>query len=331
MKKALLFIVLTFLLLFVSCGERKEADFSALGNTPGNIRISGDVAEDENYIFFTAYEPEGSPILLSPFRIYKMNKEDGIIKTIDKGHIADFLNISGESIYYRNGSPGFVYKMNKNGGFRRPVILKQTTNVIISGDRIYYRLTPCDGIFLKIEQYADDWGSIYSCDLNGRDTKLISQEEILRFVVDVDTIYYADHTDGDSLWKMDTSGENKTKIYSGSASVPDFDDKYLYFTGADGNSLFRMDKERLQPELLSDERFAFIVLSGDWIYYEEPYPSETLGRISKDGKKTEILFTEDVSLHGVAKDLIIITKNDKEDGTYYRFNVETKELTKLSD
>ncbi len=330
MKKALLFIVLVMLLLLTSCSEKKEADISTLGNTPGNTGIGGVVTEDENYLFFTAYESEDSPILLSPYRIYKLNKEDGTIKTMDKGHIADFLNISGESIYYRNGSPGPVYKMNKNGGFRRPVILKQTTNVIVSGDRIYYRLTPCDGIFFKIEKYADDWGSIYSCDLNGRDTKLISQEEILRFVVDGDTIYYADHNDGDSLWKMDTSGENKTKIYSGSASTPDFDDKYLYFTGGDGNSLFRMDKESLQPELLSEDKFQFIVLSGDWIYYEEPYPSETLGRISKDGKKKEILFTEDVSLHGVAKDSIIITMS-KEEMQYYRFDIETKELTKLSD
>ena len=236
----------------------------------------------------------------------------------------NYLNTSGDYLYFVEGDPGFVVKMSKNGGIKWPVIMKQATNVIISGDRIYYRLAPCDGIWLKVEKYADPWGSLYSCNLKGRDKKLISKEEILRFVVDGDFIYYSDQNY--FLWRMDISGENKELINSAVCSLPEFDQKYLYFT-SEGRYVYRMDKETLKKEVLAEKGIEARNLHGDWIYYTKDREGD-IYKMSKDGKTNELLLESDVVSFSVAGNSIFFELYGK---GFFRFDIPEKKLTKLSD
>ena len=317
MKKLALYMIIIILLLSFLGNIKPEEKIATLGSDPGNISSGGDVTEDESFIYYAADKGDKS--------IYKARKdfsEKKKIGTVSAG--VNYLNVSGDYLYFVEGSPGFVVKMSKNGGAKWPVVLKQVSNVIISGDRIYYRLTLCDGIWIKTEWLKPYVGSIYSCDLNGRNKKLISKEEILRFVVDGDFIYYSDQNY--FLWRMDTSGKNKKLINSAVCSLPEFDEKHLYFT-SEGRHVYRMDKETLEKEVLSEIGIEERNLHDDWIYYTKDREGD-IYRMSKDGKTNELLLESDVVSFSVAGNSIFF---DLYNDGFYRFDIETRRLTKLSD
>ncbi len=325
MKKFALYIGLAILLLSLVSIIKPTEENTGLGSNPGNILNGGYFAEDEEFFYYKTF---ASSYMRSG--LCKVNKES--LKTTKLGTNilgAESLNVAGKYIYYTEGWPGFIWKINKNGTFRRPVLLKDVTNVIISGDRIYYRLTLCDGIWLKTEWLKPYVGSIYSCDLNGRNKKLISKEEILNFVVDGDKIYYTDHTDNYSIWRMDTSGENKEKLHSKESSelkfcVPNFDEKYLYFTADD--CLYRMDKETLKKDVLLKDSFSEMIVYGDSIFFSTS-DERGIYRLSKDGTEKEHLFKGKFSGFNVAENSLFFYYNEG----IHRFDIQTRELTKLSN
>ena len=267
MKKIALYIGLAILTLIIISSITPAEKNTGLGNVPGNILNGARVAEDEESFYYSNYADS-----CRKAHIYKVNKNSlettKLATTISCA--ADHLNVTEKYIYYTQGLSGSIWKMSKNGFFRRPVLLKQVTDVIISGDRIYYRRELLDGPMIDTEWLKPYMGSIYSCDLNGRDKKLISKEEILHFVVDGDKIYYLDHTDNNSVWRMDTTGENKEKLHSKKTAelkicVPNFDEEYLYFTADD--CLYRMDKETLEKEILLKDSFEDMIVYGDSIFF----------------------------------------------------------------
>ena len=312
-------VVVVFVILSLSIllnTSPKEAD-TGLGSDPGNILSGGEVAEDEDFIYYVA--GKGDKDIYKAKKDFSENKKIG---TVSAG--VNYLNASGDHLYFVEGSPGFVVKMSKNGGMMWPVVMKQVTNVIISGDRIYYRLTLCDGIWLKTEWLKPYVGSVYSCSMNGLDKKLISKDEIPRFVVDGDFIYYSDQNY--FLWRMDTSGKNKELINSAVCSLPEFDEKYLYFT-SEGRYVYRMDKETLEKEVLAEIGMEERNLHGDWIYYTKDRDGD-IYRMSKDGKTNELLLESDVVSFQAAGDSLFFELYGK---GFFRFDISEKKLTKLSD
>lgn len=322
MKKIALYIGLAILLLFLIFIIIPAEENTGLGNVPGNSINGGYFAQDEDFIYYKT-----NAATYSESGVYKVNKKSFEMTKIKNGSVSE-LNITKDSIYYAVGAPGAIWKMSKNGNFSRPVLLTQATNIVISDDRIYYRLTLCDGIWVKTEWLKPYVGSLYSCDLNGRDKKLISKEEILNFVVDGDKIYYTDHTDNYSIWRMDTSGENKEKLHSRESTepeycVPNFDEKYLYFIADD--CLYRMDKNTLQKEVLLKDNFSEMIVYGDSIFFSTA-DERGIYRLSKDGKEKELLIGGGFPGFNVAENSLIIYYNNG----LHRFDIETRELTKLS-
>ncbi|MEE1301476.1 MAG: DUF5050 domain-containing protein [Bacteroidales bacterium] len=317
MKKFALYIVLALLLLSLGNNINLTEENIVLGSDPGNIQSHGHVTEDEAFIYYTSAQSDVS--------IYRattdFSKKTEIIKTTLGAH---FLNTHEDYIYFVDGLPGFLWKIKKDGSEKKkPVLFRNMTNVIISGNRIYYRLNLIDGLWFKAEWIEPFFGTIYSCDLNGGNKKLISKENILRFVIDNNFIYYSDESY--ALWRMDTLGNNKENIYPTRCSLPEFDEKYLYFS--DGNGVYRMDKESLQKEVITEQALEARNLHGDWIYYTKDREGD-IYRISKDGKRKELLLESDVVAFNIAGNSIFFELYN--DG-FYRFDIETRRLTKLSD
>ena len=314
MKKFALYIVLVMLLLSLGNNIKPAEKNSVLGSDPGNIRSYGHVTEDDEFIYYTSPRND--------YSIYRATKDFSKKTEIVKTTLgAQFLNVYGDYIYYVDGIPGFLWKTRKDGSEeRQPVLFRQMTNVIISGERIYYRLNLLDGIWLKTEWLKPFLGTIYSCDLNGQNKKLISREEILRFVVDGNFIYYNKDS---SLWRVDIFGNNKELIHSQGGTLPEFDEEYLYFTA--GGLVCRADKETLKKEVLCEENFAERNFHGNWIYHTEGRAGD-IYRTSMDGKKKELLLESDVVTFNIAGNSIFFELYN--DG-FYRFDIENRKLTKL--
>lgn len=315
MKKVLLF-ALVFILAVSSCkNEPDEFVSTYMGNTAGNIGNSGIVAEEESYCYYSGY--------LNDDALYRASKD---FKTTEK--IADSnlgfsqLNVYGSHIYYTDGSPGALQRMSLEGKDRRLLTLRSVGNVHVGGDRVFYRASDFD----------DDWGKLYSCNLNGRKKKLLAKKA-REFCVDGNTIYYVNMEDGNSLWAMDVSGNDKRKLVDEDVLGLNFDEKYIYYNEWESFNIFRMDKQTLQTECISKEQCEEINLAGDWIYYCNRSDEGALYRISKDGSVKEKLADGRAATINVAADTVFFVRmaQKAEDWGWYMLNLDERREIKLAD
>ena len=311
MKKLLLHCFLALLLLSTSCATKNQvASEGELGNTPGNIANGGAVAENENF-FFWATLGEG--------KLYKSTKDFSESQKLFEGMqgIAE-INVADGYIYFTDGVGGYLRKMTIDGEKRGVLASSRVENVIVSGERIYY----------KTFEMEYDKEKVYSCDLNGR-SRICLAKNISQFCVDGETIYYTRRDDGHSLWSMDISGKNNRKLNSEYTIGPIFDDKYIYYTVAESFNIFRMDKETLQADCINDESCASINIYGDWIYYGANRYSGPLCRMSKDGKIKEVLLDAPIAEINVVGDFVFYRLLEKGTGRY-RLDLKTGENTLCS-
>lgn len=306
--KKLLLCFLALLLLFASCAAKSQVvSTGELGNTPGNTRNGGFVAENENFFFWATSSEE---------KIYKSTKDFLENQEIFDGKFgATEINVADGHIYFTDGAPGYLRRMTIDGKKGRLLTMCRVENVIVSGGRIYY----------KTFKREYDKEKVYSCDLNGRDRTYLAKN-VSQFIVDGETIYYTKRDDGHSLWSMDIFGENNRKLNSEYIIDLVFDDKYIYYTVAESFNIFRMDKEALQVECINNERCAAINLYGDWIYYGANRHSGPLCRMSKDGKIKEVLLDAPIAEINVVGDFVFYRLLEK--GTdRYRLDLKTGEST----
>ena len=311
MKKLLLYCLLALLLLFTSCAEKSQVvSAGALGNTPGNIANGGCVAENENFFFWAT---------LGEDKIYKSTKDFSENQEIFEGKFgATEINVADGYIYFTDGVRGYLRKKaidRKNG---KLLTLCHVENVIVSGERIYYKTFK--------PEYDEE--KVYSCDLNGRNRSYLAKN-VSQFCIDGETIYYTRRDDKNSLWSMDILGENSRKLNSEYTINPVFDDKYIYYIVDKSFNIFRMDKETLQAECINDERCADMNLYGDWIYYSKNRYLGPLCRMSKDGKVKEVLLDAPTAEINVVGDFVFYRLLEKDTGRY-RLNLKTGENTLCS-
>lgn len=313
MKKVML-LALVLLLAFLPYDNESDKDVNAqLGNTAGNIGKGGFVTEDENYCYYSE--------LSGDYAIYRTSKDFKETEKIVGGRFGFAeLNVCGDYIYYTDGRPGVLQRMSLDGKRRHKLItLRMVGNVVISGNRIYYRLSG----------FNDDWGKLYSCNLDGRKKKFLAKQ-VAGFCVDGDTLYYTNLEDDHSLWSMDVSGENKRKLIDREVYDIIVDERYVYYTDWGSKSkLFRMEKETLRDECINEERCGGINLSGDWIYYSNLSDKNSLYRISKDGKLKEKLFDGNIASINIVADSVFFERIDKDFG-WYRLDLNEKCVVKLA-
>lgn len=309
--KKLLLCFLVLLLLLPSCRAPNEvASAGELGNTPGNIVNGGFVAENENFYFWAT---------TGESKIYKSTKDFSKNQEIFEGKFgATEINVADRYIYFTDGIPGYLRKMTIDGKKGKVLTLCRVENVIVSGERIYY----------KTFEMEYDKEKVYSCDLNGKNRIFIAKN-VSQFLVDRETIYYINRDDGHSLWSMDLSGKNNKKLNSEHTIDLVFDNKYLYYTVAESFNIFRMDKETLQAECINDESCATINIYGDWIYYGANRYLGPLCRMSKDGKIKEQLLNAPVAEINVVDNFVFYRLLEKSTGRY-RLDLKTGESTLCS-
>lgn len=154
--------------------------------------------------------------------IYYTNKNGGIYKLkidgSEKGKItydvAQFINVSDDFIYYRNGSDnGAIYKISINGEHMTKLNDDNATMVVVSGNFIYYTKLNSEGIF-RMDLSGNNGTRIYS--------------ETAPFNVDDDYIYFL--LNGGDIYRMGLTGENMVKLSAGtSVSYISALNKSLYF------------------------------------------------------------------------------------------------------
>ena len=255
---ALAVILVLVIVLIIGTGKPKY------GNTYGNLRNKGIVAEKGNQIYYIAFD-EGNAD-----GVYKI-KKNGKGKEKVSSEYGYYLNISGSYMYYislekeqlikakLNGSKSEViaenvgsapitvvdnwiyyfegtnlFKIKTNGKKRTQLSNKAIENYQIVGNKIYY-------------SYENDGKQVIAkMDLNGKNVVKIDEEAGKEFFVKGNKIYYINENyDMENyeykyeLCKVKTNGKNKEKICDIEGSVDtytvNFTENAIYYAKAAKN------------------------------------------------------------------------------------------------
>jgi len=271
--------------LLANCSSSKEninLQNHLIGNTNGNIQRGGLVLINNGWIYYTNRDDND--------HLYKKRPDGSENEQLVRGHYSYHLNYMDGWIYYTAGIPGEVWRIREDGTKNGRIINKNVDNLIVTEQNIFYILA-----------YDNDWGKFFRTDIDGKGRVLLANS-IIRFAIDNGWIYYSNAEDNDSLYKMDLTGENITKLNNEYSSNINVELDYVYYTDFNGdNSLYKIKTDGTDKTLVSPEAFGLENLHNGYIYYSKRMHDGRIYRMKTDGSENELIIDSEncVSLNVV--------------------------------
>ena len=179
---------------------------------------------------------------------------------------------------------------------------------MINDDHIYYRLSE-----------DNDWGKLYCADLNGRNRKLL-KKRVESFCIHDDLIYYYD-LDNNALCSMNIDG-TQSKVISDSYAENIFvqNNMLLYSDYNRDDKLFAYDLKNNIEKCISEDMCWDLNGNKDWIFYRNQSDSGNLYCISFDGKVKYKLIEKNITDIVIVEDEVFY-KDIDEYGKIGHFNI----------
>lgn len=283
------------------------------GTTPSNANNFGKVTTQGNWVYFAG----------SDNAIYRMRNDKTQIQRICNA-TAVSLNVVGDWIYYADGTlEGGIYKVKLDGTNKTKLSNAISYRVYVENDWIYYTSKYWGGILYKMKtdgsqstkllteecrEYivhngyiyytsADD-GLVYKCNTDGQGKTILCPgfagsnlalvgEKLA--VSGSETIYYVN---------LDGSGFKKYKKNNAQFSFLNGYDGWLYYlehnfnNGSTTTYFGRMKPNGSQKTNIFEYKFlnhanTYLIVAGDWIYFQNEHQNDDLYRVKIDGTKVE--------------------------------------------
>ncbi|MCD8089886.1 MAG: DUF5050 domain-containing protein, partial [Clostridiales bacterium] len=182
-------------------------------NSSGNIHNGGFIIKTDSAYYYTNHNDND--------KLYKKDPNGENAELIAGNKFYYEISLLNGYIYCISGSPGKIYKISPETGRKKLLVNKLASSLTLTEKGMYYILS----------EY-DDWGKLYFANLNGRKRRLIAQN-ITRFSVTGDDVYYINSDDGNSIWKYDAAEKKSEKIIDCGASDIVSDEGSVYYTVKD--------------------------------------------------------------------------------------------------
>ena len=246
-----------------------------VGNTAGNLYNGGTFCEDDEYVYFSNAYDNGA--------LYRMRPDESDMKKLVSTQVSS-INSGGDYLYYYQQSigsgEGFGYMFNATGIYRvsKKNPAKNTcldkiygSNVVLSGNSLYYNISAENGTFLMAKS------------TDGKSSQTILTNPILPACVDNNTLYYQNTKTDLHLMAVNTLTNQVFQVSS--------EDIYtLYGIDIHNNyALIRMDLTTGEKTTLDDTRTDMLNASPQYIYYQTSGDTPQFKRISKDGSYMEVI------------------------------------------
>ena len=285
--KIALSIITILILVLAGCSAAMDSSYSELqGNTNGNIHENGHIAQNEDWIFFSFY---GS--------LYRVNRNSEGSELLLNDTCYE-LNVVNNNIFFIQGTPGFIFKMDLNGKNKSQITKDRVANMIVVGNHIYYRLSSED----------DRWGQIYKTDLNGKHLQLII-EKAGEFAIDDGYIFYSNGTDGYSLYRMKVDGSEPMKLNDEYSSSINTASGYVFYAHISENGRgnpYRMRINGKDRIMLSEDECWDINVFGEYIFFRNQSDKGRIYRMNLDGSdKIQISNIENCTYLNVIENVVV--------------------------
>jgi len=283
-KAAFLVLALTITLTFFGCSGKTEPAKEILPFA-GNIQNGGYIIEIGDEYYYNNQEDDCS--------LYKVSTEGKETKITGGGHRFYEMNYCDGYIYYVSGAPGMVNKISVDGRLTKKLVNQRVGNLLLYENLMFYRLSE-----------DDDWGKLYSANLNGKDRKLLAQK-VLEFCICDGRIYYCDIENESALCSMNLDGTDKVKINdSYTTGLIAENGKLIYSDDNREGRLYLYDIENKVEKCISNDKCWNLNGNKDWIFYRNQSEKGSLYCISFDGNERHKLVEGNVSHIVITTDYI---------------------------
>jgi tetratricopeptide (TPR) repeat protein len=278
------------------------------GNTPGNIIDGGFIARQGDWLYYANFSDNGY--------LYKM-RVDNTEKQRLNTEKTSAINVIGDWVYYQLDCvdpAGFpchtITKIKTDGTMNTSLSDEPVNGIYLVNESIYY--TDRDRYLLRLSTVSIG-------------KRIMGGARTYSFSVNGEWIYYADFTDGQSLYKVKIDGTMKTKILSDDVGTLNVVGDWIYYSsniGGDAGLATNLNKVKTDGSsrtVLSDQEWTYeINVVDDWIYFSdylqetmESYGKWTLYRMKTDGKGKTKLSDDNIINVNIAGDWIYYTiRND---------------------
>lgn len=253
-----------------------------VGNTAGNLYNGGTFCEDDEYVYFSNAYDNGA--------LYRMRPDESDMKKLVSTQVSS-INSGGDYLYYYQQSigsgEGFGYMFNATGIYRvsKKNPAKNTcldkiygSNVVLSGNSLYYNISAENGTFLMAKS------------TDGKSSQTILTNPILPACVDNNTLYYQNTKTDLHLMAVNTLTNQVFQVSSEDIYMPIVEGNTLYGIDIHNNyALIRMDLTTGEKTTLDDTRTDMLNVSPQYIYYQTSGDTPQFKRISKDGSYMEVI------------------------------------------
>jgi hypothetical protein len=273
------------------------------GNSNGNILNKGLAAISNGWVYFRDIDAQLSKM--------KINGSDKITLNSD---FPGYINVSGEWIYYCNFNDNWnVYKAKTDGSERSKILDEKTSNLLVYDNCLYYlenislfvtdlckvsvngkgkKVLAKNVVDFNIANgfiyYLDEsTKSFYKMEIGNFERILISKDDILRFIVQNDFVFFLSVEDNEklALYRMNIDGSEKYKIADTDTPLFNTDDIWVYFI-KDKKLIKVMHDGKNMSEVIKDINPLSIIVLDDWIYYSIDPSEGLLYKVKTDGSIT---------------------------------------------
>jgi len=308
--------------LYSKANSSKAVEFQAhaMGNTSSNL-FSGQglTAEDDEYIYFIAYENG-----VATRNLIKENKATGE-KTILTDAAFSFLNVTKDYIYFLNNEY-IPCRITKDGTSTENVLDKKVFNIAVIGNEMFYlnieydnaeNLTEEQLQALAMQGQIETHIRLFKCDLDTKKETRVSEEDLSVYSIHNGRIYYIaienpdDMTAIPKLNSMDLNGGDiKTHVETPVAGYAlDGDSIYYISPYIDGTqitaetmndpnvmdySIKKLDTKTGETTIVTDANdFAFnLNISNGILYYtsfvKDEYIAAASGQLEADAPSPSV-------------------------------------------
>lgn len=313
MRRLLLTIVL---LLFTVLGfylTNKESgiDYSSgnkVGNTAGNLSNKGLFCEQDNLIYFSNLNDNGS--------LYSMDQRGEDFKKLTSDRVA-YINTDEHYLYYsrrnneidKNNFDQFefnstgLYRVKPDGSKFVSIYSKPIETMNVYQNYIYYlRLVEGSGL------------ELYKTKIDKTEEKRISNEQISPSSIINGIMYYSGIKEDHGIHALDLSSGFSSLLYDGNTYQTIANEQYIYFMSqSDNYSIQRMRLDGANLETIVPERcYTYnLSLSGKYLYYQvDDTINNGIYRINLDTKESLRIISGNFNHINITSNYVFFQKYD---------------------
>lgn len=236
-----------------------------------------------------------------------------------------------DKIYFSNTKDeGTLYCMDSDATNFKKLSADKAIRINAAGKYLIYSRMNQDKEGITAELFVFNYTGLYRCNLNGKKTKTLYNNQIGAMSLYGNNVYYQhfEKKKGLTFYTVKIDGSDEKKLSNIPYDPSAISDGVMYYSGEDEeNGLYAMNLETQSTEKIYDGNTYQPMTYNNDIYFLSLDDNYGIARIDRDGSNKTLLVDKEVSSYNISLDgnYLYYQVDDTKNNGIYRLNLQTKE------